>query len=122
MGYPIERKCVICGASFWIENFGQVKRKYCFTCSPIGRKGDYTPLHRAMKNQIIKERGGKCEKCGYNKCMEVLSFHHRDPSQKDFELSMKSGSTEWNKFKEEANKCDLLCANCHMETHYLKEN
>ena len=114
--------CPICGTKFQIEQFGDLSRKYCFNCSPRNRAGDYTPLLHAMKRQIIKEKGGKCQKCGYDKCEDALCFHHRDPNMKDFNLSMKSGSCNWEKYKEEAEKCDLLCANCHIEEHQRLRN
>lgn len=113
-----ERACEICGAKFKISKHTEWKRKYCYDCSPSGRNGDYTPLHRAMKKQIIKERGGKCERCGYDKYVGALQFHHKDPNEKEFSLGLKSGSCNWKKFKKEAEKCDLLCANCHAEIHY----
>lgn len=68
---------------------------------------------RAVKEKLISHFGGKCIKCGYNRSIRALSFHHRDPSIKLFELS-----ADGYKFADrllEAQKCDLLCANCHAE-------
>lgn len=73
---------------------------------------------KEKRKLLIKYKGGKCEKCGYNKCIEALDFHHLDPSQKEFGLSSNSYSLE--KMKKEADKCILVCANCHREIHYLK--
>jgi len=61
--------------------------------------------------------GGQCVICGYKKCSRALSFHHRDPSKKDFGLSEKGITRSWEKTKAELDKCVLLCANCHMEVH-----
>ena len=36
---------------------------------------------------LVEEAGGKCQKCGYNKSIWALSFHHNDPTEKDFGLS-----------------------------------
>jgi hypothetical protein len=47
--------------------------------------------------------------------VEVLEFHHRDPDGKDFKVSQGSWSLE--RMKAEADKCALLCANCHREEH-----
>ena len=76
----------------------------------------------AKRRKIIRQRaiesvGGKCIKCGYNKHPEVLEFHHRDPSQKDFNISKKGHCRSWQRISEEIKKCDLLCANCHRELH-----
>jgi len=61
--------------------------------------------------------GGCCAKCGYNKCPDVLEFHHLDESTKDFDwgkLRLRSKET----ILTELDKCTMLCANCHRETHY----
>lgn len=74
---------------------------------------------RGMKNKIklLNLLGGKCTKCGYNKNYSALCFHHtRD---KLFQLDVrKCSNTKWDSLIEEANKCILLCHNCHMEEHY----
>ncbi len=69
-----------------------------------------------IKIRIIKERGGRCEKCGYSKCLGALDFHHRDPSQKEFAMAYCHRS--YKKMKIESEKCDILCSNCHREIHY----
>lgn len=71
-----------------------------------------------LKEIAIKYKGGKCEKCGYNKDLPwVYDFHHINPNEKDFKISNFSGSEQ--KMKEELDKCMMLCSNCHRETHYL---
>jgi len=72
-----------------------------------------------MKKRAIELRGGKCEKCGYNKCIEALQFHHRNPEEKSFGLSQSGNTRSWQEYLNEVMKCDLLCANCHAEEHYL---
>ena len=66
----------------------------------------------------IEKLGGKCLKCGENK-FYLLDFHHRNPEEKEGELSDFSKGYNLDKFFEELQKCDLLCANCHREYHYL---
>ncbi len=65
------------------------------------------------KRKLVEYKGGKCIKCGYDKCIAALVFHHRDPSKKDFQISGRTMAFE--KMKKEADKCDLVCANCHAE-------
>ena len=67
------------------------------------------------KLRLIEYKGGKCEICGYNKCLAALTFHHRDPSKKEFSISTKNRTLERN--KEEVDKCILLCCRCHAEEH-----
>ena len=74
-----------------------------------------------LKEMAVEYLGGKCIKCGYNKCIWALDFHHRDPNEKEFAIG-KYFSRSWNNLKRELNKCDLLCANCHRETHFNEEN
>lgn len=70
-----------------------------------------------MKLQAIKLLGGKCSICGYNKCVDALEFHHKNPNEKEFKLG--SGNTmSWKEYKNEAMKCILVCSNCHKEIHY----
>lgn len=72
-----------------------------------------------VKNLSIEYKGGCCQQCGYNKCIEALEFHHVDPSQKDFEVSGNGHCKSWETIKKELDKCILLCANCHRELHAL---
>jgi len=65
----------------------------------------------------VAHLGGKCICCGYDKCVDALEFHHRDPSQKDFAPSAKGHTVSWDRLRAEIAKCDLLCANCHREVH-----
>lgn len=70
-----------------------------------------------LKKMSVAYLGGKCIKCGYDKCIWALDFHHRDMEEKEFGIS-KYQNLSWDKIKKELDKCDLLCANCHREKHY----
>ena len=70
-----------------------------------------------VKELAVEYKGGKCIKCGYNKYVGALEFHHLDPSQKDFAIASKGYTRSWEKIKEELDKCILLCSNCHREEH-----
>lgn len=69
-----------------------------------------------MKLKCVEYKGGSCTSCGYSKYVGALEFHHRDPSEKDFIVST-ARSLSWEKVRVELDKCDLLCSNCHRETH-----
>ena len=67
---------------------------------------------------ILKEEAGNCcSKCGYDKCLAALEFHHPDPSVKESKIIGSTASLD--KQRAEASKCVLLCANCHREAHHL---
>lgn len=86
------------------------------TESSVYSKWAAAESRRKIKLQAVTYLGGACTKCGYAKCVAALEFHHRDHSQKDFQIS--GGSRRrWSELKEELDKCDLLCANCHREVH-----
>jgi len=55
--------------------------------------------------------------CGYDRCSGALDFHHIDPKEKEFGLSVKRLTRSWEKMKKELDKCVLICANCHREVH-----
>ncbi len=67
-----------------------------------------------LKTELVAAAGGKCKLCGYNKSVRAMHFHHRDRATKLFDLS-KMTSYSIPLVREEAAKCDLLCANCHAE-------
>ena len=70
---------------------------------------------KRKKIELVEYKGGCCEKCGYNKSIGALQFHHLDPKEKDFAISARSYSLE--RLKKEVDKCIMVCANCHIETH-----
>lgn len=72
---------------------------------------------KIVKLKALDYKGGKCEYCGYCRCIEALEFHHTVPGQKDFAISSSGHTRSWNKMKAELDKCELLCANCHREAH-----
>ena len=68
-----------------------------------------------MKLELIAERGGQCDACGYRGSVAALEFHHRDPRAKKFRISDMSVSRA--RLWLEAGKCELLCTNCHRARH-----
>jgi uncharacterized coiled-coil DUF342 family protein len=72
------------------------------------------------KHYLIRQRGSKCEKCGYSKNFSALEFHHlRD---KKIRLDFRSlSSNKLEKIEEEFEKCLVLCANCHRELHHPQQ-
>jgi predicted HNH restriction endonuclease len=112
--------------------------QYCKTTKPIsefykrrGKEGGSSyckpctnseTSHRAIafKERCVEYKGGKCEICGYNKYFGALEFHHKDPSQKDLQISKVRTRTFTDKIKKELDKCQILCSNCHREIHFIE--
>ena len=75
--------------------------------------------NRTLKilNEIKKYAKEKwCKICWYNKSIAALQFHHRDQEKKLFSIS--EAISNWyslENIKKEIGKCDILCANCHLE-------
>ena len=91
------------------------KRKYRQRAGYL--KKAVTRRRKKLKVMAIEYKGGKCVFCGYNKCNDALEFHHIDPSNKGFSLSVRGLTRSWSKIKKELDKCILVCANCHRELH-----
>lgn len=75
-----------------------------------------TKRRRRIKIFAIEHKGGKCQICGYNRCVGALDLHHYK-GEKKFLISTDAYLHSWTDIKEELNKCILLCANCHRELH-----
>jgi hypothetical protein len=59
-----------------------------------------------------------CIKCGEND-WRCLTFAHRDPKTKLFDVSTGAGNGYGTKkLMNEIKKCDVLCFNCHMKDTY----
>jgi transposase-like protein len=70
---------------------------------------------RKVKRILVDEAGGRCRICGYDRCIAALEFHHINPGEKSFGLAQRGITRAIEKVREEAAKCVLLCANCHVE-------
>ncbi len=105
----IRRRCKRHGETdFVIENSGRTRCRLC-------RMDRVAAWRRRAKQALVREAGGRCRLCGYDRCMAALEFHHLDPEQKSFELSLRGVTRSLDSLRAEAAKCVLLCANCHAE-------
>jgi hypothetical protein len=94
--------------------------------SIVGKKGSFgfcskhyrRLMRKLVWDEIIKMKGGKCERCGGEFPYTVYDLHHRDPSQKEFTISHSFGKFSRETILREAEKCDLLCVNCHRIVHF----
>ena len=83
----------------------------CLKC----RSDAVTRRRRKVKRILVEEAGGGCVGCGYDRCIAALEFHHVDPAEKAFSLSHRGVARSLARARAEAEKCVLLCANCHAE-------
>jgi hypothetical protein len=101
--------CMDCGKTYFLNRSFGHRRNKCGSCRTYEQR-------QKRKKMSVDYLEGKCVKCGYNKCLAALSFHHRDENEKEFGLSGNL-ALSWIKVKKELDKCKLLCANCHAELH-----
>lgn len=106
-----ETRCRRCKTEARISANGPVKMPLSYSRERI----------RKRKQERVDYLGGKCIVCGYNKCIGALDFHHREPASKLFNLSDKLQTGLTKEITEELDKCDLLCANCHREVHFIED-
>lgn len=102
------------------EKLGCSKATVSYYCNPEGRSKNnerVAKFREQVRNEIKMAFGGKCKVCGYSRCLQCLSFHHRDPSIKEDKISSMINSRGKKAAFEEAKKCVLLCCRCHGELH-----
>jgi hypothetical protein len=64
------------------------------------------------KEELVRYKGGVCVDCQEPHPLCCIQFHHLDPMQKVFGITGKLYKP-LEELKLEADKCVLLCANCH---------
>jgi len=80
----------------------------------------YANMHRKKsyqknKRMLQKLKTNGCAKCGYNKYNACLEFHHVNPENKKFYITVDTMGRK--DLTDELNKCILLCNRCHREIH-----
>lgn len=76
-------------------------------------------LRWAKRIKAINLLGGKCKICGNSNIFHLV-FHHIDSSEKEKNINLLK-NYKWSVILTELNKCELYCANCHKELHFMKD-
>ncbi len=104
----IEIPCIVCGT---LILSGQNKISCSRACAnkhrvgiqyKIGRPKDKATTALYIKQELLRKRGAKCERCGYNKKEKILQVHHKNRNNKD----------------NRRENLEIICPNCHCEEHY----
>ena len=66
--------------------------------------------------RLKQEFGGECEICKFSEHLGALQFHHKNPKTKKFHISQVRG-LPFEEIRKEAQKCALVCGNCHTMIH-----
>ena len=116
--------CRYCNCELTLENCcdcrnGVINQLLCRKCKSKQSVANSKQRSHGRKQKLIDMFGGKCSRCNYDRCRSALTFHHLDPSTKLFCLGVRElCKKSWDKIINEANKCILLCQNCHCEEHW----
>lgn len=127
------KKCALCN-EIKVESEFNKKSKgrlqpYCRPCNKLKSREYYKNNKKDQIEKILKSRDlrkdnrveelinyfklNPCVDCG-EKDPLVLEFDHKDPKDKSFGISEALGKMiGWEKIKNEINKCEVRCANCH---------
>ena len=106
----IEKECKHHGITKYV-----LETRGSYRCSKC-RSKNVSNQRRRNKQKLIEHFGGKCSKCSYNKCNAALEFHHIEEN-KEFGIAQNGKSISFSAMLKEAEKCILVCANCHREIH-----
>ncbi len=84
------------------------------------KRVQYLNALNTFQKRIIKELGVPplCTHCGFEfEHLSQMALHHRNPKTKEFSISSmlkrNPNNINWTVLKEELQKCDLVCHNCH---------
>ena len=113
-------KCVQCGKKL----VGRQKKFCSRPCKNTFNNLNYQSYQAQQKRgherklALINIKGSKCVRCGYDRNFAALELHHVNAKIKEFQLDLRSLSNrKWASILAEADKCELVCSNCHAEIH-----
>jgi hypothetical protein len=118
------KKCLYCLQWYPEDSFGVAlttptkiyRRQKCRDCYRSTKQILIRRNHQWL-SAIKKERG--CSMCGITNPL-VLDFHHEKEEDKSFGLGTFRRSVGIVRIKEEVEKCEVLCANCHRIEHHRR--
>ncbi len=109
--HSLGKPCEVCGLP--ANRSDRPNSRRCASCN--------TRIRRyRVKIALVEMLGGQCARCGWRGPLASYDLHHRDPAKKSFALGM-IANRAWDVVKEEAQKCELLCANCHRIEHSAED-
>lgn len=100
----------------------ECKKKYCKD-HYNKNKEYYLEKNRRCRERSIEwynefKKTLECKECG-ERHISCLEFHHRNPEEKEFCVSLFiRQNISIKRVKEEIEKCDVLCSNCHRKLHW----
>jgi len=96
----------------------QTETKLTYCSKQCKNKQSVHNRRKKIKKWLVEYLGGECSRCGWKEHSAGLVAHHIDPKEKSFGIAGAGGTKSWDDLKKEADKCILLCANCHSIEHW----
>lgn len=85
---------------------------------PLKQRSKQSQKAHEIRRKLIDAKGGKCQHCSVIGINDIFAFHHIDESTKLFNIDAKAcNGYHIDRLQAEADKCLLLCHNCHSEHH-----
>ena len=133
--------CAKCGRELPVEEFvwknkeKGIRAPRCKECDRESKRISYrkyfdenkdlfrtrSKIYRKDRLEYINSlKSGGCVCCGETD-VDCLDFHHINPKLKEFEIASATDFSK-DKIKAEADKCVVLCANCHRKLHKKYNN
>jgi hypothetical protein len=116
----MEKSCLVCKAILTGRQtrFCSRRCKNGFTNNKHQNYVSQQQRGRERRQFLIQQKKGCCDLCGYRRNQAALAFHHLEPATKSFQIDLRNCSnTSMKMLLIEAEKCQLLCLNCHAEIH-----
>jgi len=118
---PKDKLCRYCGRLCPEDAFGVAlttkikvyRRHKCRDCYRSTKKA-LIARHYDWLSSYKRERG--CARCGVAD-PRVLDFHHKDKKDKLFGIGGYRREIGFQRLKDEIEKCEVVCANCHRILH-----
>jgi hypothetical protein len=114
------KTCTKCGLSKLLTEFhsaGTIDgKKYLRGECKVCQKKVVKARTKSIKEDYVSwKKTLKCNRCGFSD-HRALQFHHTNEKEHNIADMFRSGFSLKN-IKKEAEKCEVLCANCHQIHH-----
>jgi len=109
----LQSRCKQCQSKYHRSHYESNKKTY------FERAKNNNPKYKKRNKNFVSEYKSNigCKFCN-EKTPVCLDFHHKDPTIKDWNISIMSNSaSSLDTIKKEIDKCIVICSNCHRKLH-----
>lgn len=109
--------CLECWRIYHKEHYKKNKQRY------IEKSVKFSKIYIKRNREFIKDlkNNTKCKDCGNSYQHYVMTFDHLRDKKEDVG-NMVSHGISLEKLKNEIDKCDIICANCHAERTWKRSH